>query len=195
MTPQIATLLVALIALMIGVAFKFRINPRYTQIETPCFRGKSLVLLTHTWKAALTAAAAIALMTFGIGHGHSLIALVTGSGLLFGAVTQNFLWPATGAASPTAAQVANQDSVTADIVTDGVATTFTVTHNLGISAADITAGYPIVIFEPNSPTGIPATLLILITRPIASGNAVVLTFAAVAATFRIRILRPHSIGR
>lgn len=111
------------------------------------------------------------------------------------AFAQNYLNPATGAASPTAAQVQNQDSVVVDCTTDGVITTFTLTHNLGVSAADITLGYPECTWEPNSPTGIPATLLITITRPIASGNAVVFTCAAVAATFRMRIKRPHSIGR
>jgi hypothetical protein len=85
--------------------------------------------------------------------------------------------------------------VNVDIVTDGVATTFTVTHNLNISAADIAAGFPDILIENNSPTGIPATLLPLITRPIASGNAVVLTFAGVAATFRLKIKRPYSQGR
>jgi hypothetical protein len=108
--------------------------------------------------------------------------------------TINFLNPATGAVTPTAAQVANQDSVIVDITTDGVTVTQTITHNLNISAADIALGYPDITIEPNSPTGIPATLLILITRAV-TANAVVLTFAAVAATFRLKIKRPHSIGR
>ena len=82
-----------------------------------------------------------------------------------------------------------------DCTTDGVITTFTLTHNLNISAADITNGFPDILIEPNSPTGIPATLLILITRPIASGNAVIFTCAAVAATFRVKIKRPFSEGR
>lgn len=194
MTPQIALTLAALIALMIGVACKFRIGRVYTQIETPLFKGKSFILFTKTWKAAAVALAAVAVMG-ALATGHiGLGGVLSGVGL-FGLVTQNFLWPATGAASPTAAQVIDQDSVAVDIVTDGTATTFTVTHNMNISAADITSGFPHITFEPNSPTGIPATLLILITRPIASGNAVVITFAAVAATFRMVIERPHSIGR
>lgn len=111
------------------------------------------------------------------------------------AFAQNYLWPATGAVSPTAAQVQNQDSVVVDCTTDGVITTFTLTHNLAVSAADITSGFPDIIIEPNSPTGIPATLLILVTRPIASGNAIIFTCAAIAATFRVKIKRPHTIGR
>jgi hypothetical protein len=140
------------------------------------------------------------LVLLGIGHfGQHLFALLGTSGVLFGAVTFNWLSPATGAATPTASSYGAAggpaDSATVDVTTDGVATTFTVTHNLGISAADITAGYPIIIVEPNSATGIPATLLLIITRPIASGNAVIFTCAAIAATFRVRILRPFSMGR
>lgn len=111
------------------------------------------------------------------------------------ALVVNYLNPATGAASPTAAQVQNQDSVVVDVTSDGSFTTFTLTHNLNVSAADIALGYPEILIEPNSPTGIPATLLILVTRPIASGNAVIFTNAGVAATFRVRIKRPHTLGR
>lgn len=198
MTPQIAITLVALIALMIGASFKFNIGRVYTQIETPWVKGKRFIVFTKTWKAAAVAACACAVMA-GMATGHiGLSGALAGLGL-FGAVTQNFLWPATGATSPTAAAYTGSggpaDTAIVDLVTDGVATTFTVTHNMNISAADITSGFPHITFEPNSPTGIPATLLILITRPIASGNAVVLTFAAVAATFRMVIKRPHSIGR
>lgn len=204
MTPQIATLLVALIALMIGVAFKFRVNPRYTQIDIPMFRGKQLIVYTKTWKAAFTAAAGFALLIFAlvsIGHmdAHHMAGLLSGTSFMVGAVTFNWLWPATGAVTPTAAAYGlpggPADQATVDVTTDGVATTFTVTHNLNISAADITAGFPIIIIEPNSATGIPATLLLIVTRPIASGNAVIFTCAAIAATFRVRIQRPHSIGR
>jgi len=108
--------------------------------------------------------------------------------------TINWLSPATGAVTPTAAQVANQNSVVVDVTTDGVTVTQTLTHNMGIPAADITAGFPEITFESNSPTGLPATLLPVITRPV-TANAVVLTFAAIAATFRVRIRRPHSTAQ
>jgi hypothetical protein len=197
-----ASTLVALIALLIGAICKFNIGLNWSQIELPLGKNRRLILFTRTWLAGVGAIAAAALFlcaaTWHPDARHLAGALLS-SGLLFGAVTQNFLWPATGATSPTAAAYnlsgGPADTAIVDLVTDGVATTFTVTHNMGISTADITAGFPHITFEPNSPTGIPATLLILITRPIASGNAVVLTFAAVAATFRMVIKRPNSIGR
>ena len=184
---------------LIGAALHFRIlrfhaTKHLTQLHIRSRSGVTRTLFTRTWLAALGFAGLVAIVPLlAIGANHLSLLLTTG--LLFGAFVQNYLNPATGAASPTAAQVFNQDSVVVDCTTDGVITTFTLTHNLNVSAADIALGYPEVFIEPNSPTGIPATLLILITRPIASGNAVVFTCAAVAATFRVRIKRPHTIGR
>ena len=199
MNLQIALTLVALIGL-IGVAFKFNINRiswRGVQFSVRLRQGGRLTLYTNTWVAA-----ASVLGVMGLGYaGLSLVAqhislawLMGGSGMLFGANTINWLWPATGATGPTAAQVENQDSVIIDLTTDGTTTTQTFTHNLNISAADITAGWPIITIVPNAATGIPATLLILVTRPV-TANAVIITYAAVAATFRVIIQRPFSMGR
>jgi hypothetical protein len=199
MNLTIACTLVALISL-IGAALKFtinRINWRGIQFSFRLRRGGKLTLYTNTWVAGATAAVFMLLAYAGLSitAEHVNLAWLLGtSGVLFGANTINWLWPATGAAGPTAAQVQNQDSVTVDVTTDGVTTTQTLTHNLNISAADIANGFPHILIEPNSATGIPATLLILITRPV-TANAVVLTYAAVAATFRVSIFRPHTLGR
>lgn len=198
MTPQIATVLVALIALMIGAAFKFKINHSWTQIEIPLGMARRLTVFTRTWIAGMCAAAAsVALaagfMSIGRLDLHHLAGLLGSSGVLFGAVGLNWLWPATGATGPTAAQVANQDSAVVDVTTDGAATTTTLTHNLNISAADLANGRPNVSIIANGASGIPATLLIV--QSTTTANAVVLTFAAVVGTFRVRIERPHSIGR
>jgi hypothetical protein len=192
MTPQIATLLVALIALMIGAAFKLK----RIQFALPIdLKGGKLNVFMSTWAAmgliGMATAGTIALAHMGL---HNLAQVLGASGLMLGTVTINWLWPATGATGPTAAQVANQDSVAVDITTDGTATTTTLTHNLNISPADIANGFPHIIIESNSASGIPATLLIIITRPV-TANAVILTYAAVVGTFRVKILRPHSIGR
>jgi len=203
MNLAIALTLVALISL-IGVAFKFRFKDGYAQIDTPYIGNRRYVVFNKTWKLALAAASGLALLIAGVlavGHldAHHLIAVLASGAFMFGAVTFNWLSPATGAVTPTAAAYGlaggPTDQCCVDVTTDGVATTFTVTHNMNVSAADITAGFPIVLFEPNSPTGIPATLLLVITRPIASSNAVIFTCAAVAATFRVRIQRPYSAGR
>lgn len=192
--------LAAFIAL-IGVAlywncFSFRIGAIHSEISFRSFKGNRINLFARNWITILSglgiAAAAFGLILAVSNLPHVL--MWAGSGLAFGSVTLNWLWPATGAANPTAAQVANQDSVVVDVTTDGTATTETLTHNLNISAADIALGFPHINIEPNSPSGIPATLLIVITRPV-TANAVVLTFAAVVGTFRVSILRPHTIGR
>ena len=170
---------------------KFHATKELTQLSVRNFQGVTATFFAKTWLAALAGVAFAIAVPKLVTH---LGALLT-TGVMIGLFAQNYLWPATGAASPTAAQVANQDSVVVDCTTDGVITTFTLTHNLNISAADILAGWPDILIENNSPTGIPATLLIMITRPIASGNAVIFTCAAIAATFRVKIKRPHTIGR
>jgi hypothetical protein len=203
MNLAIAITLAALIAL-IGVAFKcvrLSSSGKFTQVSVPIDRkGGRMTLFSRTWIAGAIAAAFMAVIgasILAIGHTDvaHLVSLFSTSGILFGAVTFNWLWPATGAAGPTAAQVQNQNSVIVDVTTDGAATTFTVTHNLGISAADIALGFPNINIEPNSASGIPATLLLVITRPIASGNAVIFTCAAVVGTFRVKISGPHSMVR
>ena len=53
MTPQIATLLVALIAVMIGVAFKFKVHRasrRWMNFDVSVPGGKRFILLTRTWR-------------------------------------------------------------------------------------------------------------------------------------------------
>jgi hypothetical protein len=110
--------------------------------------------------------------------------------------TINWTNPATGAVTPTALQVANQDSVIVDLTTDGVTTTQTLTHNLNISAADLALGMPDVTFEPESASA-NSTLIPWMNpaTPAKSANAVILTFAAVAGQLKVKIKRPHSIGR
>lgn len=109
------------------------------------------------------------------------------------AVTQNFTNPATGAVSPTAAQVQNQCEVICLITTDGVATTTTITHNLGVSAADLTLGYPDVILEPSSANAANGTLAAYISSKTA--NTVVLTFLAVVGILNVKITRPNTLVR
>ena len=200
MTPQLAIGFLAVLIALIGTAFHLRIfsfhaTSKIAQLTIRKKGGERITFFGRTWLMGLIGAGMLAALGFCLVVANHAGLYLGGAAIMFGAFVQNYLWPATGAASPTAAQVQNQDSVVVDCTTDGVITTFTLTHNLNISAADITNGFPDIFIEPNSPTGIPATLLILITRPIASGNAVIFTCAAVAATFRVKIKRPFSEGR
>lgn len=110
--------------------------------------------------------------------------------------TINFLNPATGAVSPTAAQVAAQNEVIVDVTTDGVTVTQTITHNLGISAADLALGYPHVLYEPESLHAFDTLQLFMNpATPAKTANTVILTFSAVAARFLLTISRPHTLIR
>lgn len=200
MTPTIAIGFLAVLIALIGTAFhlnilSFHATSKIAQLTIRKRGGERITFFGRTWLMGLIGSGVVAALTLCLVIAHHPGMYLGGAAILFGVFAQNYLWPATGAASPTAAQVQNQDSVTVDCTTDGALATFTLTHNLNISAADIALGFPHILIEPNSPTGIPATLLILITRPIASGNAVIFTCAAIAATFRVTIFRPHSIGR
>lgn len=104
--------------------------------------------------------------------------------------TINWLNPATGAVSPTAAQVAAQNEVIVDLTTDGALTSQVLTHNMGISAADIALGRPNISVQPSS--ALANTTLAYFVSAIAA-NTITLTFAAVAATIRVKISRPHTL--
>jgi len=201
MSPISIGFLVAFIVL-IGAAFHFKvlkinIGKHLTQFSIRS-QGATFRYCSQTWLFASIAILAAAGITASLhalsAHAPHLLVLILSGGSVFGLNTLNWLWPATGAAGPTAAQVANQDSVVVDVTTDGALMTQTFTHNLNISAADIANGWPDIIIEPNPASGIPATLLLVVTRPV-TANAVILTFAAVVGTFRLKIKRPHTIGR
>ena len=109
------------------------------------------------------------------------------------AITQNFTYPATGAVAPTAAQVQNQNEVICSVTTDGTLLTTTITHNLGISAADLTLGFPDVLIEPLNLAAGNATLAPYISSKTA--NTIVLVFLAVVGIFNVKITRPSSLVR
>jgi hypothetical protein len=101
--------------------------------------------------------------------------------------------PVAGATPPTAAQGAQVSEVSALITGDGATATVVLTHNLGSSAADLTAGLPEVTFEPLLPafyTEVPR-----VTAKAA--NTITLAFLGTAATqfMRVRLRRPNTITR
>lgn len=124
---------------------------------------------------------------------HLLLAL-NGFSLMVGLVGLDWLRPTTGAVDPTAVQSSQVNTCVVDVTTDGVATTVDLNHNMGLPADQLAFGFPDVSIIPISPTGVPATLLPQVTIPN-TANKITLTFAAVAATFRVSIRRPHSVPR
>jgi hypothetical protein len=111
------------------------------------------------------------------------------SGALFGVNTVTYETPVAGTTAPTATQARPHQQLSAVITGDGAATTFTVTHNWGIAAADLTAGWPGVEYEYLLAAGYTAAALITSK----SANAVVFSNTAfTGAGLRVRIFRPWS---
>jgi hypothetical protein len=106
------------------------------------------------------------------------------------AVTITNEHPTLGTNAPAASAVADRVQVT--VLTDGTATSVTITHNMAISATDLTAGFPEVQFEPLL-TNNQLSLAMFVSGKAA--NLLGLTFLAVASNFRCILRRPHTIGR
>lgn len=106
--------------------------------------------------------------------------------------TSFYEWPPTGAVAPTALQVADQ--VTALITSDGGAGNAVVTHNMGLSVADLAVGRPVVTIEKVLQA---ASLADWIVSAKAANTVTLTQLAAGGATanLRVHVRRPHSIGR
>lgn len=114
------------------------------------------------------------------------------------AVTVTYEHPITGAVAPTAAQVA--DKVVVNVIATADADVLaTLTHNMGISADDLAAGFPEVLVEQMLPEGWLSTPHVLAAGKTTNAVAVVMSNAVgsgnAAAQFRVTVSRPHTIGR
>ena len=116
------------------------------------------------------------------------------------AVTVTYSWPVIGAAPgviPTAAQVA--DCVVFTLGTAGAGDdAATVVHNMGLSVADLAAGWPIVIIEWL--TAAARTSLWIVPEAGRLTNSIAFAAPGGAAGVgllqaRVHVLRPHSIGQ
>ena len=147
-------------------------------------RGRVLFAL-----AVCFIAVAIVALTMGAHPAAILITALTGAGI-FGINTVTYETPVAGVTAPTAGQSRPHQTVGATITGDGAATTFTVTHNWNISAANLAKGFPFVDTEVLLAAGYTAAVLVT-TK---SANAVVFTCTAfTGAGVRVRIQRPFSM--
>lgn len=113
------------------------------------------------------------------------------------AVTVTYEHPVAGIVAPTALQVA--DMVVATIIkgADGDIAA-TITHNFGLTAAQLAAGFPIVTITP-----IEQLTAVLADWTVSATAANSITLAATAGAgsgganpqVRVTVRRPHSIGR
>ena len=114
------------------------------------------------------------------------------------AITVGYLHPVIGAGAPAAVQVATQVTATVIASVDADANA-DITHNMNLTAAELAAGFPIVVLEPVTafaqlslwyvPTASKTATGVRVTKSVAggSGNA--------AIQLIVHILRPHTIGR
>lgn len=114
------------------------------------------------------------------------------------AVTVTYEWPVAGVVAPTALEVA--DKVVANVIAALDADVLaTITHNLGLSAAELAAGFPEVMVEQMLPQGWLSTPHVLAAGKTTNAVAVTMSNAvgsgAATAQFRVTISRPHSIGK
>lgn len=114
------------------------------------------------------------------------------------AVTVTYEHPVTGATAPTALQVA--DMVVATVVATADADVLaTITHNMNITAGNLTAGFPVVVVELMLPAGWLSTPHVLAAGKTADAVAVTMSNAGSSgnanAQFRVTITRPHTIGK
>jgi hypothetical protein len=125
-------------------------------------------------------------------HTHGVLALLASLAVAFGANTVTYETPVTGVTAPTAAQARTHQQVSAVITGDGAATSFTVTHNWGLSTADLAAGWAEVELEYLLAAGYTAAALITSK----TANTVVFSCTAfTGAGLRVRVKRPWTPTR
>jgi len=113
-------------------------------------------------------------------------------GILFGLNTVTYEYPVAGTTAPTASQSSRKNEISAVITGDNSATDFTVTHNWGLSAAELADGWPRVNIEYLLAAGYTAASLITSK----TANTVVFSNTAfTGAALRVRLERPHTIVR
>jgi hypothetical protein len=141
--------------------------------------------------AALAIIAAFVLVQTGYASSSVASMLASVATLVFGANTIAYEWPsATGATPPTGPVMSEHQQMSAIVTGDGAATTFTITHNMNISAADLTAGFPEVP-PPEVLLAAGYTAAPVITSKTA--NTVVFSNTAfTGAGLRVRVIRPRS---
>jgi hypothetical protein len=119
-------------------------------------------------------------------------------GPVFGSVTVTYTHPVAGLVAPTALQT--KEMVKADIIASADAdTTAIVTHNMGLSAAELAAGMPTVVMTLILSQALAA--LSAWTNTAVDANTATFTKLATAGSLsaspqlRVTITRPHTIGR
>jgi hypothetical protein len=103
-----------------------------------------------------------------------------------------YTWPATGAVAPTALQT--RERVVATITTVTAAGNIEVVHNMGLTAAQLAAGAPIVNTEPILAEFNVGPRLIVSGQTANGTTLTALSGSNTAAVAVVTVRRPHTIG-
>ena len=149
-------------------------------------------LLAVVAVVSLLAVAAALVAWLHPAHAPGVVALLASLAVAFGANTVTYETPVTGVTPPTALQARTHQQISAVVTGDGAATSFTLTHNWGLSAADLAAGWAEVELEYLLAAGYTAAALITSK----TANTVVFSCTAfTGAGVRVRLKRPWTPTR
>jgi hypothetical protein len=104
-----------------------------------------------------------------------------------------YMWPATGAVAPTALQ--SKERVVASISTVTAAGDIQVVHNMGLTAAQLAAGAPIVNVEPVVAEFNTGPRLIVSAQTANGTTLTQLSGSNTATVAVVTVRRPHTIGQ
>lgn len=111
---------------------------------------------------------------------------------VLGTVTVTYAYPVSGTTPPTSAQAVNSNLLTATVNAADGDTTWTITHNWGLSAAQLANLWPLVhVYVQVSGTAGP-----LITAALTNSNVVTFgksSSAGTGGTYVVELQRPHSL--
>lgn len=134
-------------------------------------------------------AVVVVALTMGVHPGGIFLAALSGAGLV-GINTVTYETPVAGTTAPTAAQSRTHQTIGATITGDNSAVAFTVTHNWGLSAAQLAKGFPEVNLEVILAAGYTAAAIITSK----TANTVVFSNTAfTGAGLRVTLSRPFSM--
>jgi len=114
------------------------------------------------------------------------------------AITVTYEYPVAGAVAPTAAEVRRLSAVVAGVEATADADVLAaITHNMAISAADLAAGWPIIIFEALLPEFYLSTPHVLAAAKLTSSVGVTMSAGVGSGVagdqMRVTILRPNTL--
>lgn len=125
---------------------------------------------------------------------QDILSVAFASVLLFGVVTVTYEYPVSGSSAPTAQKMLTLSLVTAVLNWGDTDTTATITHNMGITAAQLAQLFPFVsvyaVALNGSPSAPPPFVSTLAT------NSITITKSSVTnsgGTFNVYIFRPNTV--